>query len=185
MKVTKTITILIASALLLFACDSKPNAPKTDNHAHEQHEIKTNTPKADNHAHDHQNHQKSDKPMTLEDLPEGTNIVQYEMQLLTKAMQDILLHIANADLAKIPAEISKVHPIYELTHQALEQGIYNPPANSENVAGFASRDDAFHEDLFTLLTAARAKDLPAATTAYAKLIEGCTGCHTEFRFAQQ
>ncbi len=177
MKTTRIIAILCTTALL-FACDApKTDAPKADDH-------QTHKAEAE-HAHEHEHEAKSDKPvMTLEDLPEGVNIVQYEMQHLTKAMQDILFHIANADLAKIPVEISKVHPIYELTHQALEQGLYQPPANSDNVPGFASRDDAFHEDLVVMVRAARANDLQATTAAYAKLVQGCTDCHTEFRFAQ-
>ncbi len=192
LKATKTIAILCASALLLFACDSKTDDHKKDDHAHEQHEIKADDhadhkkdqaheSHKDEHAHEHP---PSDTPITLENIPGGLNVVQYEMQLLTKAMQDILLHIANNDLAQVSVEISKVHPIYELTHSALEQGLYKPPANSDNVPGFASRDDAFHNDLVLLVRAARANDLPAASTAYGKLVEGCTGCHTEFRFAQ-
>lgn len=120
--------------------------------------------------------------ISLDALPEGVNIVQHEMQVLTEAMQNNLRHLADGNLAAIPKEIARVHPIYDLTHEALGAGLYNPPFNSENIAGFEALDEAFHDDLRTMVASALDDDLQGTTVAYAKLVTGCTSCHTQFRF---
>lgn len=123
-----------------------------------------------------------DVPDSLDDLPEGVNVVRYEMQLLTGAMQNILRLIADDRLDEISGQIGQVHPAYELTHQALEAGEYAPPANPDRIDEFVEYDEAFHDDLRALLQAAGDDDLEAATGKYSDLVEGCTNCHGEFRF---
>lgn len=121
-------------------------------------------------------------PDTLDELPEGVNVVQYEMRLLTEAMQNILRLIADGRLAAIPDQISQVHPAYELTHRALEEGLYAPPVNSHKIDEFIALDDEFHDDLRSLVRAGREGDLQGATDSYSDLVQGCTNCHGQFRF---
>lgn len=47
--------------------------------------------------------------------------------------------------------------------------------------GFVARDEAFHAELVKLLRAAQANDLPAATKQLGPILEGCTGCHQQYR----
>ena len=43
-------------------------------------------------------------------------------------------------------------------------------------------DDAFHSDLVQLVRAAQQNDLELTTTRYAKVVEGCTNCHVQYRY---
>lgn len=127
-------------------------------------------------------HEIPEVPDSLDELPEGLNVVQFEMQVLTVAMQNILRFIANDDLGAIPGQIQQVHPAYQLTHEAIEGELYVPPANPDQIEEFVAADDAFHDDLRGLLQAAGDDDLEAATDSYADLVQGCTSCHGDFRF---
>ncbi len=121
-------------------------------------------------------------PESLEELPQGVNIVQLEMRLLTGAMQNILQLIGDERLDEIPGQIRQVHPAYELTHQALEEGLYRPPVNPDQIEEFIAEDDEFHDVLRGLVGAARDDDLEGVTQYYNELVEGCTSCHGQFRF---
>ncbi len=121
-------------------------------------------------------------PDSLDDLPPGVNVVQFEMRLLTEGMQNILRLIADDRLDEIPDQIRQVHPAYELTHQALEEGSYAPPVNSEQIEEFIAMDDEFHDILRALVAASREGDLQGATDRYSDLVQGCTSCHGQFRF---
>lgn len=121
-------------------------------------------------------------PESLDELPEGLNIVQLEMRLLTAAMQNILQLIGDERLDEIPGQIRQVHPAYELTHQALEEGLYRPPVNPDQIEEFVEVDDEFHDDLRGLVGAARDDDLEGVTRYYNELVDGCTSCHGQFRF---
>jgi len=121
-------------------------------------------------------------PTSLDELPEDVNAVQNEMQLLNTAMQNTLTLIANDALEGIPAQIKKVHPARQLTAKALEQGRYEPPVNADNMERFKELDAQFHRDLKGLLKASKEDDLQGATEQYGKLVNGCTNCHTQFRF---
>ncbi|MFU8804728.1 MAG: hypothetical protein ACNA8W_13015 [Bradymonadaceae bacterium] len=169
---------LCAGVALLVGCDSpvpEQAPPSVDKSAEESVEESAAEPAVEPAA---------AKPVkTLDDLPEGINVVQHEMQLLTAAMQNILRHIADDNLAAVPLEIGKVHPVYELTHEAIEKGLYRPPFNPDQIEEFKAMDDAFHNDLVALVRASRGDDLQVAATTYGKLVEGCTGCHAQFRFA--
>lgn len=133
----------------------------------------------DEHAHEAEG---KDGPKTLADLPPGTNAVQNEMRLLNTAMQNTLTLIANNQLDGVQAQILTVHPARELTAKALEQGAYKPPKNPDKLDEFVKTDEEFHDKLVVLLKASKANDLPAATTAYTDLVQGCTSCHQTFRF---
>ena len=124
----------------------------------------------------------SEHPTSLDELPEDLNAVQNEMQLLNTAMQNTLTLIANDALGGIPAQIKKVHPARQLTAKALEQGRYEPPVNADNMERFKELDAQFHRDLKGLLKASKEDDLQGATEQYGKLVNGCTNCHTQFRF---
>lgn len=121
-------------------------------------------------------------PDSLDELPPGVNVVQYEMRLLTEGMQNILRLIADNRLDEIPTQIRQIHPAYELTHQALEEGLYAPPYNSDQIEAFIELDDEFHDDLRALVRASRDNNLQGATDAYSDLVVGCTTCHTQYRF---
>ena len=121
-------------------------------------------------------------PKSLEELPEDVNVLQHEMRVLNAAMKQTLGLIANNQLQAIPAQIKRVHPARQLTVEALEKGAYEPPKNAEKMDEFAKRDEEFHRDLKRLLKASKNDDLKGATKAYSDLVEGCTDCHTQFRF---
>jgi hypothetical protein len=183
---TKTLVVVCILALgAVSACDkqqeappeepakaSAPEAPAVDESAGDD-------PAGDDPAGDEKVGQ---SPTSLDELPEGVNVVQNEMQLLTTAMQTTLLLIANDQLEGIPAQIKKVHPAKVLTHEAIEKGVYAPPKNSEKIDEFVKMDDAFHDDLRGLLKASKQDDLQMATEKYGDLVQGCTSCHTKFRY---
>lgn len=122
-------------------------------------------------------------PKSLDDLPKGVNVVQYEMRRLNEAMHIILTLIANDNLQAIPAQIkTKVHPARQLTEKALKKGAYSPPRNADQMGAFAEQDAKFHKTLKGLFKAAKADDLQKATEQYGKLVHGCSDCHTKFRF---
>lgn len=120
---------------------------------------------------------------TLEELPEGVNALQNEMRALNPAMHTILTAIANDQLEAIPPAIKKVHPTRQVTMQAIEKGLYQPPQNADDMEGFAKLDDTFHDNLKALMKASKGDDLQGATDAYKSLIQGCTDCHSRYRFA--
>ncbi len=105
------------------------------------------------------------------------------MRLLNEAMRDWVTAVAQNSLAAIPAGISRVHAAREVTDSALKRGEYVPPKGGKPaLAAFIEQDEAFHDELVTLLRAARANDLEAATRQLGVVMQGCTSCHTAFRF---
>ncbi len=105
------------------------------------------------------------------------------MRLLNPAMQQILTLIANDNLEGIPAQIKTVHPARQLTIKAVETGQYEPPVNADKMEEFEELDNQFHDNLKFLIAASKKDDLQAATDSYTELVQGCTNCHTKFRFA--
>jgi|SRR5690554_5491181 len=175
----------LASFLVLIgvsACDTNEepaevaSAPEAH---HQDEETHADEHAADEHAADPH---AGETPASFEDLPEGVNAVQHEMRLLNEAMHTTLTLIANNQLGGIPALIHRVHPAKELTHSAIEAGAYLPPKNPEQIEAFVEMDEVFHDDLRELLRAAKADDLQRATAAYGELVQGCTSCHTAFRY---
>ena len=118
-------------------------------------------------------------------IPPGppANPVQAEMRLLNEATRDWVTAIAQNSLAAIPAGISRVHAARQVTDDALQRGEYSPPKGGAAArAAFIEQDEAFHGELVTLLRAAQANDLEAATRQLGVVLQGCTSCHTKFRF---
>lgn len=114
--------------------------------------------------------------------PAGLNPVQHEMILLSEAMNTILLAVANNNLQAIPPAIHKVHEARLVTEEALLNGEYQPPKNSDQVEAFIAEDEAFHDELVTLMKAVKADDLQAATRQVGVIVNSCTSCHTQYRF---
>ena len=110
------------------------------------------------------------------------NVVQREMRALETAMHKTLTMIVNNDLTPIPDTLFAIHKFRDETEAAIKKGRYQPPRNAEGIDAFIAADDAFHNDLVRLVKAARARDLNAATKAYQVIVEGCTSCHSRFRF---
>jgi hypothetical protein len=116
------------------------------------------------------------------ELPPGVNPVQNEMRVLHEATLLWVTAVANNTLDAIPASIEKIHVARSLTEKALEAGTYKPPKNGDQLEAFIKADEAFHDDLVGLVKASQAKDLPGTTRQLGKVLEGCTSCHTQFRF---
>lgn len=148
----KSIAIITGSLVLTIACE----------HGHQA----TNTPA---------------KPSSASAAPPA-NPVQAEMRLLNEAMRDAVTAIAYNDLASIPKAIHGVHLAREVTAKALADGAYRPPKRASEVAAFEREDEAFHDELVKLVKASRAGDLPAATHQLGVVLDGCTACHTKYRF---
>lgn len=110
------------------------------------------------------------------------NVVQNEMRILNDAVRDSVTAIAYNRLDAIEPAIHKVHAARELTEQALESGTYKLPKHADQLEAFKAQDEAFHRELVKLLKAAKANDLVATTTQLGVVLEGCTGCHTRYRF---
>ena len=121
-------------------------------------------------------------PDSLDGLPEGVNAVQFEMRLLTAAMQNIIQLIADDRFEEIPDQIRQVHPSYELTHSAIRSGLYRPPINGDRIDAFVEADDIFHDELRALVRAARSRDREGVTSQMGQLTAGCVSCHSDFRF---
>jgi hypothetical protein len=57
-----------------------------------------------------------------------------------------------------------------------------PTVNADQMKLFKKKDKAFHKALKGLLKAAKTDDLEKATKQFGQLMNGCTSCHTTFRF---
>ncbi len=121
-------------------------------------------------------------PTTAPSQEPPKNPVQAEMRLLHEATRDWVTAIANNTLDTIPVGIRKVHGARMVTEAALKKGEYKPPKNGDNLEAFIKQDEAFHDELVKLLKASKASDLPAATKQLGVVLEGCTACHTKYRF---
>jgi cytochrome c556 len=172
-----SITSLLA-CLVIAGCDKSPEAP-----ADAAPKASAEEARADDQPAPQQKEEPAGPPKTLDDLPEDVNAVQHEMQLLNSSMQQILTLIANDELEGVPAQIKKVHPARQLTMTAVEKGAYEPPRNADKMEEFTELDDQFHDDLKGLIAASKNDDLQAATDSYTDLVQGCTECHSKFRFA--
>ncbi|MFB6262924.1 MAG: cytochrome c [Bradymonadaceae bacterium] len=182
----KTAVLAIATIVaLLAACDRESPDGKTEAEAREPTSEQTAVkPGADDRSGEQPKKpsESPGPPTSLEELPEGVNVLQHEMQLLLEAMRQTLTLIANDNLEAIPAQFKKVHPARKMTMKALEQGKYEPPINADEMETFERLDDQFHSNLKGLLKAAKEDDLAGAANQYGKLVDGCANCHKQFRF---
>lgn len=184
---TNTTNMLACVAVLLLAaagCDRQGSAEQSKAETPEKpkKEARGQAAGDQNGDQEKEGDKESGPPKTLEELPEGVNVLQHEMQLLNTAMRNTLTLIANDSLQGIPAQIKKVHPARQLTKEALEKGKYEPPVNADDMETFAQLDARFHQDLKAMIKAAKNDDLEKTTDKYTDLIDGCTNCHTQFRF---
>jgi cytochrome c556 len=115
-------------------------------------------------------------------LPAEGNPVKAEMRVLHEATQKWVTAIANNNLAAIPEGVKEVHGAREITEQALKSGRYHPPKHSADIEQFKKQDEEFHGRLVELVNVAKARDLPGATRELGRVLEGCTDCHTKYRF---
>lgn len=185
-RLKKHLFLLVTLALLGLNACNKTEAPQ-ENPASEADEHAKADEKEhahDEHAHDEHGHGEhaAKGPTSLDELPEGVNVVQHEMILLNEAMIGVYTMIIANQLSGIPAAIHGVHGARDLTHGALTDGKYQPPKNSEDIEGFEKLDDAFHDQLVELVKAAQSNDLELTTKTYAEVIQGCTTCHTQYRY---
>lgn len=109
------------------------------------------------------------------------NPVQHEMQLLTGALERAVRAIGLGDVRAIAHDLHRVHAAKEATEAAIREGKYRPPRNPERLDRFRELDVAFHGHLEQLVKASNANDVPATAVAFASTIQGCQGCHAEFR----
>ena len=110
------------------------------------------------------------------------NAVQKEMQALHQLVVTALVAIENDALATIPAAIHQVHEAKGETEKAITTGAWKPPRADATVSDFVKTDEAFHGELVKLLQASKKNDLAATTRQLGAVLEGCTSCHTRFRF---
>jgi|GEM_PF-1826681 len=116
------------------------------------------------------------------DAQDQPNVVQREMRSLESAMHAILTAIANNQLAPIAEKLFAIHEFRDATEKEIHEGRYHPPHEPGGIEAFIAADTAFHDDLVRLVKASRANDLKAATAAYGVIVNGCTSCHSRFRF---
>lgn len=114
-------------------------------------------------------------------LKAGNPVVQ-EMRILNDAMKTVIEAVANNRLDTIPPAIHRVHEARQQTEKAIESRTYRLPKNADRLEGFIQADEAFHEQLVTLLKAAKANDLMGATRQVGPLMISCTNCHQQYRF---
>jgi hypothetical protein len=110
------------------------------------------------------------------------NAVQKEMQALHLLIVTTLVAIENDTLSTIPTAIHQVHEAKGETEKAITSGAWKPPRADATVADFVKADEAFHGELVKLLQASKKNDVTATTRQLGVVLEGCTSCHTRFRF---
>lgn len=159
----RTAYALIALGAALTSCKSHPQEPGADLHA------------------DHAGSAPATAAATAA-LPPAQNAVQAEMRLLHEATRDWVSAIANNTLEAIPTGIHKVHQARTATEKALEKGEYELPKKGGTLDDFKKQDEEFHDELVALLKASKANDLAATTKQLGVVLEGCTSCHTKYRF---
>ena len=113
--------------------------------------------------------------------PSARNPVQTEMVLLHNATLASVSAVVNNSLALVAPSFESVHAARQNTVAFLAAGTYRLPRNPERAAEFEQRDEAFHGQLEKLVEAARANDAPATARQLGVVLEGCTGCHADFR----
>ncbi len=116
-----------------------------------------------------------------EEVSSASNPVQHEMLLLTTALANAVTGIGQGDVRSIRHDLHKVHAAKDATGEALRGGTYRPPSNPDQIALFEALDTAFHAHLERLVAASRKNDVPAAAEALALAVQGCHGCHLQFR----
>jgi hypothetical protein len=103
------------------------------------------------------------------------------MQLLTGTLERAVRAIGLGDVRGIAHDLHRVHAAKEATDAAIRDGKYRPPRNPDGVDRFRELDLAFHGHLERLVKASNANDVAGTAAAFASTMQGCQGCHAEFR----
>ena len=172
----------VAALALLFtaACDKpaeqEPPTGSSDDHQQARthpEPSKAHASHGEGQAH-HGEHATAERPANL-------NPVQHEMLLLTAALESAVRGIGTGDVRPVEHALHQVHGAKEATSEAIADGSYRPPKNPDDIERFRELDEAFHAKLGKLVAASRANDLNATADALGEVLDGCPGCHTEFR----
>lgn len=107
--------------------------------------------------------------------------VQNEMRLLVEALQAGVLGVGTGDVRPVAHALHRVHAAKEATEAAIRDGRYHPPKNADHIERFHALDEAFHRDLEGLVEASSRNDVDATARALGTVMQGCQGCHSEFR----
>lgn len=114
--------------------------------------------------------------------PVALNPVQHEMRLLHEVMLEAVTAIANGNVTSVAKSLHVLHGAKEQTEAAIRAGTYTPPKNGEAIARFIELDEEFHGHLEVIVARSKENDVVGTATALGKALEGCQGCHAEFRF---
>lgn len=136
------------------------------------------------HAHEpsrEQTHEHHAAPSTTAPSTPAANPVQHEMRLLVEALQAGVLGVGTGDVRPVAHALHRVHEAKAATEAAIHDGRYRPPRNADRIDRFHALDEAFHHDLEGLVEASSRNDVDATARALGAVMQGCNGCHTEFR----
>ena len=127
----------------------------------------------------HSGHGGAHQPATA--TASGANVVRDEMRLLESALREAPAHFGSGDLRPIEHALHGVHAARERTAEALQSGSYRPPRNGGQLERFIELDREFHGQLEALAGAAARNDSQEAGAALGRVMQGCQGCHAEYR----
>lgn len=133
------------------------------------------------HGHSPHSEHSQASPQPLASAKAPANPVQHETQLLTGALERAVRAVGLGDVRGIAHDLHRVHGAKEVTEAAIRSGKYRPPRNPDRVDRFRELDVAFHGHLERLVNASNTNDVAATAAALATTIQGCEGCHAEFR----
>jgi len=108
------------------------------------------------------------------DLPEIKKMMQQLSKDLAQAQTAMLIE-DTATLEKAAMAVAD-HPMAPLTERMKVMATL-----LTDMSDFKGWDEKTHESAKALAQAARAKDQKAQAIAYTGIIEGCMGCHANFR----